>query len=74
MKTLDSFDNVFFGVNGLLAEYLDPMVKIFMEVIYEAITDAGINPRKLKGSKTSVFTGSSLSESEKIFFFGKCPV
>lgn len=53
---------------------IDPMVKIFMEVIYEAITDAGINPRKLKGSKTSVFTGSSLSESEKIFFFGKCPV
>ncbi|XP_043463802.1 fatty acid synthase-like [Leptopilina heterotoma] len=73
MKALDTFDNVFFGVNGLLAEYLEPMVKIFMEIIYEAITDAGINPRKLKGSKTAIFTGNSLSESEKTFFYEKCP-
>lgn len=74
MKTLDAFDNEFFGVHATLAHYLDPMVRILMETFYEAIVDAGINPKQLKGSKTSIFTGNSISESEKIFFYEKCPV
>lgn len=44
------------------------MVKLLIATAYEAIIDAGINPRNLKGSKTAVFTGSSFSESEKTIF------
>ncbi|XP_051174620.1 fatty acid synthase-like [Leptopilina boulardi] len=71
IKNIDKFDRVFFGVLEKLANAMDPMSRIIMETTYEAIADAGINPRKLRGSKTAVFTGSSFSESEKNFFFEK---
>ncbi|XP_051160074.1 fatty acid synthase-like [Leptopilina boulardi] len=71
MKNIDTFDRVFFGVHGKLSDCMDPMVRMILETTYEAITDAGINPRKLRGSKTAVFTGSAFSESEKTFFFEK---
>ncbi|XP_043469511.1 fatty acid synthase-like [Leptopilina heterotoma] len=71
MKSIDTFDRIFFGIHGKLVDCMDPMVRMMIETTYEAITDAGINPKELKGSKSAVFTGSSFSESEKTFFFEK---
>ncbi|XP_043468880.1 fatty acid synthase-like [Leptopilina heterotoma] len=68
IKNIHNFDRVFFGIHGKLVDCLDPMVKLIIATSYEAITDAGINPRNLKGSKTAVFSGSSFSESEKTIF------
>ena len=50
------------------------MLRILIETSYEAIADAGINPRQLRGSKSAVFTGSSFSESEKSLFYEKIEV
>lgn len=74
MRNIDKFDNLYFGIHGKLTNSMDPMMKMIMETTYEAIIDAGINPKKLKGSKSAVFTGSSFSESEKGFFFEKLEV
>ncbi|XP_043468912.1 fatty acid synthase-like [Leptopilina heterotoma] len=65
LNNLDSLDSVFFGIHGKMEDCMDPMLKILIETTYEAITDAGINPRNLRGTKTAVFTGSMTSESEK---------
>lgn len=74
MKNIHNFDQAFFGIHGKVVGSMDPMVRIMIENAYEAIADAGINPRNLKGSNTAVFTGSSFSESEKIIFYDKFSV
>lgn len=62
------FDSIFFGVNPKLAPYMDPLARYSSEKAFEAIMDAGVNPRKLKGSNVAVFTSTSMSESEKTIF------
>ncbi|XP_011503081.1 PREDICTED: fatty acid synthase [Ceratosolen solmsi marchali] len=68
---LEKFDASFFGVHFKQAHTMDPMCRILMEHTYEAIIDAGINPRQLRGSKTGVFIGACFSESEKTWFYEK---
>lgn len=41
LKTLSKFDAKFFGVTPKLAELMDPQLRILMEVVHEAIVDAG---------------------------------
>lgn len=48
---------------------MDPMCRMLMEHAYEAIIDAGINPRQLRGTKTGVFIGATFSESEKTWLY-----
>jgi len=50
---------------------MDPMARILLERVYEAIIDAGVNPRDLYGTKTGVFVGTCYSEMEKDFFYEK---
>jgi len=42
---------------------MDPQVRILLEVAYEAMIDAGVNPTELRGTKTGVFVGCSASET-----------
>lgn len=53
---------------------MDPMCRMLLEHAYEAIVDAGINPRQLRGTKTGVFIGACFSESEKTWFYEKLQV
>ena len=41
MKNMDSFDNTFFGVAGKLSDALDPVGRLFLQLSYEAVVDAG---------------------------------
>ncbi|KAF7995900.1 hypothetical protein HCN44_007007 [Aphidius gifuensis] len=68
---LDKFDASFFGVHYKLAAVMDPSCRMLMEHTYEAVIDAGVNPRSVKNSNTGVFIGSCLSESEKTWFYDK---
>ncbi|XP_053392677.1 fatty acid synthase-like [Mercenaria mercenaria] len=63
LKDLSKFDASFFGVHPKQANSMDPQLRILLEVTYEAIVDAGINPEDIRGSKTGVFIGASASES-----------
>ena len=63
IKNLESFDASFFGVNFMQAHVTDPQLRLLLEVTYEAIVDAGINPTTLRGSCTGVFVGVTSSEA-----------
>ena len=74
MNDVTKMDNVFFGTHSKFVPHMEPMTRMLVERVYEAIVDAGINPSSLKGSRTGVFTGTSYSESEKNIFYEKVEV
>ncbi|KAK0096040.1 hypothetical protein PV326_006670, partial [Microctonus aethiopoides] len=74
INNISKFDALFFGVHFKQAHTMDPMCRMLMEHAYEAIIDAGINPRQLRGTKTGVFIGACFSESEKTWFYEKLQV
>lgn len=74
MNFVDKFDAVFFGVHFKQAHTMDPMCRMLLEHAYEAVIDAGINPKQLRGTRTGVFIGACFSESEKTWFYEKLQV
>ncbi len=42
LKELDKFDATFFGVHAKQANFMDPQLRILLELTYEAIVDAGM--------------------------------
>lgn len=70
---LEKFDATFFGVHFKQAHTMDPQCRLLMETAYEAIIDAGVNPKSLAGSRTGVYMGTCISESEKTWFYEKVP-
>ncbi|CAD6995489.1 unnamed protein product [Ceratitis capitata] len=48
---LEKFDATFFGVHFKQAHTMDPQTRILIETAYEAVIDAGINPKSLRGTK-----------------------
>ncbi|MFH4976009.1 hypothetical protein AB6A40_002718 [Gnathostoma spinigerum] len=63
LKDLKKFDAQYFGVTPKQANFLDPQVRLLLEVTLEAIVDSGMNPLELRGSRTGVFVGCSASET-----------
>ncbi|XP_055376639.1 fatty acid synthase [Condylostylus longicornis] len=66
-EDLANFDEQFFGVHHKQADYMDPQVRMLLEVCYEAIFDSGVNPQELRGTRTGVYIGASNSETEQYF-------
>lgn len=66
---IDKFDAQFFGVHFKQAESLDPQSRLLQERAYEAIIDAGVHPKSLRGSATGVFIGAGLVESDKTLLY-----
>ncbi|MCG6968909.1 MAG: acyltransferase domain-containing protein, partial [Gammaproteobacteria bacterium] len=67
LKTLDKFDAQFFEVHAKQANKMDPQLRLLMEVSYEAIKSAGVNPSDLSGTNTGVFVGASSNDADSIF-------
>lgn len=62
---LGKCDIEFFSIHQKQAECMDPQMRILVEIVYEAIADAGVNPRELRGSRTGVYVGMGNSETEE---------
>ena len=59
---IDQFDESFFRISPVEAQLLDPQQRMTLETSWQALEDAGINPDRLKGSRTGVYTGISNDE------------
>jgi len=58
LESVDAFDPLFFGISPREAIEMDPQQRLFLEVAWEALEDAGAAGEALFGSQTGVFAGA----------------
>ena len=54
LKQINEFDHVFFGLSLSEAENMDPHQRLLLELVSEAVENAGYSFKELKGTKTAV--------------------
>jgi acyl transferase domain-containing protein/NADPH:quinone reductase-like Zn-dependent oxidoreductase len=62
LDQVDGFDAGFFHIAPREARQLDPQQRLFLEVSWEALENAGIDAHQLAGSRTGVFAGALASD------------
>ena len=59
LDEIDLFDAAFFRISPVEAQLLDPQQRLMLETSWRALEDAGLDPDRLRGSRTGVYAGIS---------------
>jgi 3-oxoacyl-(acyl-carrier-protein) synthase/phospholipid N-methyltransferase len=59
LADIDAFDAEFFGINAREAASMDPQQRMLLELTWEGLERAGIDPKGLSNTATGVFLGIS---------------
>ncbi|MFC4049744.1 type I polyketide synthase [Actinomadura syzygii] len=62
LDAADRFDAAFFGISPREAAAMDPQQRVLLEVAWETLERAGIDPLTLNGTATGVFVGATAQE------------
>jgi len=62
----DMFDCLFFGISPREAELMDPQQRLFLQVVWKTIEDAGYRASDLAGTATGVFVGVASHDYEAL--------
>ncbi|NER51880.1 MAG: type I polyketide synthase, partial [Symploca sp. SIO1A3] len=68
VSQVDRFDPEFFGISPREANSLDPQQRFLLEVTWEALERAGINPHQLENTQTGVFLGIGQNDYANLSF------
>ncbi|MEO6090667.1 MAG: beta-ketoacyl synthase N-terminal-like domain-containing protein, partial [Umezawaea sp.] len=63
---IDQFDNAFFRVSAREARSMDPQQRMFLEVAWEAMEDAGLDVDTLRGRRTGLFVGLNTTDYQQL--------
>ena len=66
LDVVDEFDAPFFRVPPREARVMDPQQRMFLEVAFEALEDAGLPTAALAGTRTGVFLGMNSTDYAQI--------
>jgi len=66
LSEIDKFDSTFFRLSPREAALMDPFQRVFLEVAYSAIEDAGYGGEKITNTRTGVYVG--LDTSNKFYY------
>ncbi len=66
MKEVDKFDADFFGISPQEAEVMDPQHRLFLQVAWSTIEDAGYKASDLSGTDTGIFVGIGTQDYSEI--------
>ncbi|PRQ09065.1 type I polyketide synthase [Enhygromyxa salina] len=58
LDQVDQFDATFFGISPREAQQMDPQQRMGLELSWEALEDAGVDPLSLRGGNVGVFVGA----------------
>jgi acyl transferase domain-containing protein/acyl carrier protein len=58
LERVDGFDAAFFGISPREATRMDPQQRLMLEVVHEALEDAGLSRERLAAGQTGVFVSS----------------
>ncbi|XP_052896146.1 fatty acid synthase-like [Anopheles moucheti] len=71
LNNLGKFDAEFFNSGFQETHTMDPQQRLLLEHCYEAMLDAGLHPDDIKGTRTGVFVGVSIAETEIYWTYKK---
>ncbi|HLP87798.1 MAG TPA: type I polyketide synthase [Nostocaceae cyanobacterium] len=68
LEEVDRFDADFFGMSAEEVQHTDPQQRLFLEVAWESLENAGIAPTSLAGSQTGVFVGLCTVDYHRLLY------